>query len=67
MHPFGNRLTVEEIWSLEWFLRTIPNGGAENVPTTDMIVPFEPPAPGATPAATPTPAPTPTASAGQAP
>jgi cbb3-type cytochrome oxidase cytochrome c subunit/cytochrome c553 len=65
MHPFGNRLTVEEIWSLEWFLRTIPNGGAENVPTTDMVVPFEVTAPGATPTATSTP--TPTASAGEAP
>jgi mono/diheme cytochrome c family protein len=82
MHPFGNRLSVEEIWSLEWFLRTIPNGGAEEVATTDMVVPFEgtpapATAPGATPTpaatptpgATPTPSPTatPTASAGQAP
>jgi len=81
MHPFGNRLSVEEIWSLEWFLRTIPNGGAEEVPKTDMVVPFEgtpvaattpvaTPTPTGTPGPTVTPAPgpaaTPTASAGRA-
>ena len=60
MHPFGNRLSVEEIWSLEWFLRTIPNGGAEEVPNTGMVVPFEgTPAAATTPGATPTPTGTP--------
>jgi len=64
MHPFGNRLTVEEIWSVEWFLRTIPNGGAVRVPTADMVVPFEGVAatPTATPVATPAATPTPSAS-----
>jgi len=64
MHPFGNRLTVEEIWALEWFLRTIPNGGAEEVPTAEMVVPFEgTPASATTPGATPTPAATATPAA----
>ncbi len=39
MPAWGNRLTVEEIWAVEWFLRTIPNCGAEQVPTTAMVVP----------------------------
>jgi cbb3-type cytochrome oxidase cytochrome c subunit/mono/diheme cytochrome c family protein len=57
MHPFGNRLSVEEIWSLEWFLRTLPNGGAEQVPKVDMVVPFEGTPVAATPGATATPTP----------
>jgi cytochrome c553 len=58
MHPFGNRLSVEEIWSLEWFLRTIPNGGAEQVPIANMVVPFEGTPGAGTPGATATPTPT---------
>lgn len=45
MERFGTRLSVEDIWRLVLFLRTIPNGGlTESVPTTDMYVEWTPPA-----------------------
>lgn len=68
MPAYGNTLTSEELWALEWFLRTIPNGGAEQPPTPDMVVRFQAgvpvtPTPTPTPTRTPTvtPSPTPTA------
>ena len=38
MPAFGDMLTVNDIWDLTNFLRTIPNGGLENDPTTSMMV-----------------------------
>jgi cytochrome c oxidase cbb3-type subunit 2 len=36
MENFGTRLSVEDIWRVVLFLRTIPNGGLDAVPTPDM-------------------------------
>lgn len=46
MENFGTRLSVEDIWRVVLFLRTIPNGSLEDpqtVPTVDMYMPWEPP------------------------
>ena len=38
MENFGTRLSVEDIWRVVLFLKTIPNGGLEKTPTPDMYV-----------------------------
>ncbi len=39
MENFGTRLSVEDIWRVTMFLKTIPKGGLkEKVPTTDMHI-----------------------------
>ncbi|MFN2200730.1 MAG: cbb3-type cytochrome c oxidase subunit II [Caldilineaceae bacterium] len=39
MENFGTRLSVDDIWKVVLFLKTIPNGGlTADVPTTDMYV-----------------------------
>jgi len=38
MPAWGDLLTVNDIWDLTNFVRTIPNGGIENDPTADMMV-----------------------------
>lgn len=44
MEDFGQRLTVEEIWQVILFLRTIPNGGFEQpVTTVDTYAPWTAP------------------------
>ncbi len=44
MERFGTRLSVEDIWRIVLFLRTIPNGGlTEDIPTPDMYVDWTPP------------------------
>ncbi len=44
MESFGTRLSVEDIWRVVLFLRTIPNGGlTEPLPTTDMFIEWSPP------------------------
>ncbi len=44
MENFGTRLSVNEIWSVVMFLRTIPNGGLEEtLPTVDMYERWNPP------------------------
>ncbi|MBF9030958.1 c-type cytochrome [Rhodobacterales bacterium HKCCE3408] len=46
MENFGTRLSVEDIWRVVLFLRTIPNGGlTEPLPTVDMYEPWTPPPP----------------------
>jgi len=45
MENFGTRLSVEDIWRVVMFLRTIPNGSLETkdtVPTVDLWEPWEP-------------------------
>jgi mono/diheme cytochrome c family protein len=42
MENFGTRLSVDEIWSVVLFLKTIANGGlTADVPTTDMYIEWE--------------------------
>ncbi len=44
MENFGTRLSVEDIWRVVMFLRTIPNGSLDTratVPTVDMWEPWE--------------------------
>jgi cbb3-type cytochrome c oxidase subunit II len=38
MENFGTRLSVDDIWKVVLFLKTIPNGGLEKLPTPDMYV-----------------------------
>src|SRR5581483_10179377 len=38
MENFGTRLSVEDIWRVVLFLKTIPNGGLTKTPTPDMYV-----------------------------
>ncbi len=38
MPPWGDMLTVNDIWDVTNFLRTIPNGGLHRNPTADMMV-----------------------------
>lgn len=38
MENFGTRLTVDDIWKVVLFLKTIPNGGLEKIPTPDMYI-----------------------------
>ncbi len=38
MENFGTRLSVEDIWRVVLFLKTIPNGGLEKTPTPDLYV-----------------------------
>lgn len=39
MENFGTRLTVDDIWKVVLFVKTIPNGGlTAEVPTTDMYI-----------------------------
>lgn len=38
MENFGTRLSVEDIWRVVLFLKTIPNGGLQNTPTPEMYV-----------------------------
>lgn len=46
MENFGTRLSVDDIWRVVLFLRTIPNGGLEEpLPTVDMYEPWTPPPP----------------------
>lgn len=48
MENFGTRLSVEDIWRVVLFLRTIQNGSLEpgaGVPTVDMWQPWTPPEP----------------------
>ncbi|MBD1549604.1 cbb3-type cytochrome c oxidase subunit II [Roseibium aggregatum] len=46
MENFGTRLSVEDIWRVVLFLRTIPNGGLEeDLPTVAMYEPWTPPPP----------------------
>lgn len=46
MENFGTRLSVEDIWRVVLFLRTIPNGGLEeDIPTPDMWEVWTPPEP----------------------
>ena len=46
MENFGTRLSVEDIWRVVLFLRTIQNGGLEqSLPTVDMYKPWSPPKP----------------------
>ncbi|HZD60595.1 MAG TPA: cbb3-type cytochrome c oxidase subunit II [Anaerolineae bacterium] len=47
MENFGTRLTVEEIWKVVLFLKTIPNGGLlpDRVPTPEMYIQWKPPPP----------------------
>jgi cytochrome c oxidase cbb3-type subunit 2 len=42
MENFGTRLTVDDIWKVVLFLKTIPNGGlTAEVPTPDMYIQWE--------------------------
>ena len=42
MENFGTRLSVEQIWSVVLFLKTIANGGlTADLPTTDMYIEWE--------------------------
>ena len=42
MENFGTRLSVDDIWKVTLFLKTIPNGGlTAEVPTPDMYVQWE--------------------------
>lgn len=48
MENFGTRLSVEDIWRVVLFLRTIQNGSLKDqgtVPTVDMYQPWTPPPP----------------------
>jgi cytochrome c oxidase cbb3-type subunit 2 len=46
MENFGTRLSVEDIWRVVLFLRTIPNGGLKQpLVTVDMYTSWEPPQP----------------------
>lgn len=38
MENFGTRLSVEDIWRVVLFLKTIPNGGLQKTPTPEMYV-----------------------------
>ena len=38
MPAWGDTLTVNDIWDVTNFLRTIPNGGLQTVPTADMMI-----------------------------
>jgi mono/diheme cytochrome c family protein len=38
MPPWGDILTVNDIWDVTNFIRTIPNGGVLRDPTSDMMV-----------------------------
>lgn len=38
MENFGTRLSVEDIWRVVLFLKTIPNGGLTKTPTPEMYV-----------------------------
>lgn len=38
MENFGTRLSVEDIWRVVLFLKTIPNGGLDKNPTAEMYV-----------------------------
>lgn len=38
MENFGTRLSVEDIWRVVLFLKTIPNGGLEKTPTPEMYI-----------------------------
>lgn len=41
MENFGTRLSVEDIWRVVLFLKTIPNGGLSNTPTPEMYVQWQ--------------------------
>jgi cbb3-type cytochrome c oxidase subunit II len=42
MENFGTRLSVDDIWKVVLFLKTIPNGGLDaDVPTPDMYIHWE--------------------------
>lgn len=45
MENFGTRLTVDDVWRTVMFLRTIPFGGLDQVPTTDLYQQWTPPQP----------------------
>lgn len=48
MENFGTRLSVEDIWRVVLFLKTIPNGSLadpQTLPTPDMYLNWEPPKP----------------------
>ncbi len=38
MENFGTRLSVEDIWRVVMFVKTIPNGGLTKTPTPDMYI-----------------------------
>jgi hypothetical protein len=38
MENFGTRLSVEDIWRVVLFLKTIPNGGLREMPTPEMYI-----------------------------
>jgi cbb3-type cytochrome c oxidase subunit II len=38
MENFGTQLSVDDIWRVVMFLKTIANGGLDAVPTTDMYI-----------------------------
>jgi len=46
MENFGTRLSVDDIWRVVLFLKTIPNGGlqADKTPSPEMYIQWEPPA-----------------------
>jgi len=42
MENFGTRLSVDDIWKVVLFLKTIPNGGlTADLPTPDLYIPWE--------------------------
>ncbi|MHB0867502.1 MAG: cbb3-type cytochrome c oxidase subunit II [Thermoleophilia bacterium] len=45
MENFGTRLSVDDIWRVVLFLKTIPNGGLQKLPTPDMYIQWQPPQP----------------------
>lgn len=38
MENFGTRLSVEDIWRVVMFVKTIPNGGLQHTPTPEMYI-----------------------------
>lgn len=42
MENFGTRLRVDDIWKVTLFLKTIPNGGLEELPTPEMYIQWQP-------------------------
>jgi cbb3-type cytochrome c oxidase subunit II len=43
MENFGTRLRVDDIWKVTLFLKTIPNGGLQQLPTPEMYIQWQPP------------------------